>query len=162
MRPMAAAAIGALISGVAMYAVGARAAQDPFAQAQPQAYVQTLDGQFVPIARPGQFTPVAQPVSYLTTAQPYATTAPRVVPVATRTVTPQRTVYRAAEPSQERVVYREPAAPRRSWTKTAMIIGGTTAGGAGVGAMIGGKKGALVGAALGGGAASIYEATRRR
>ena len=79
MRPMAAAAIGALISGVAMYAVGARAAQDPFAQVQPQAYVQTLDGQYVPIARPGQFAPVAQPVSYLTTAQPYATTAPRTL-----------------------------------------------------------------------------------
>ena len=42
-----------------------------------------------------------------------------------------------------------------------MIIGGTTASGAGVGAIIGGKKGALVGAALGGGAASIYEATKR-
>ena len=38
-------------------------------------------------------------------------------------------------------------------------IGGA---GAGVGGIVKGKKGALIGAAIGGGAASIYEATRRR
>ena len=42
-----------------------------------------------------------------------------------------------------------------------MIVGGTTAAGAGVGAIVGGKKGALVGAALGGGASTLYEAIRR-
>jgi len=41
------------------------------------------------------------------------------------------------------------------------VIGGSAASGAGVGGIFGGKKGALIGAALGGGAASIYEATRR-
>jgi hypothetical protein len=50
----------------------------------------------------------------------------------------------------------------RSWGKTAMIVGGSAAGGAGVGGIMGGKKGALIGAAIGGGAASIYEATQRR
>jgi hypothetical protein len=50
----------------------------------------------------------------------------------------------------------------RSWGKTAMIVGGSAAGGAGVGGIVGGKKGALIGAAIGGGAASIYEATQRR
>ena len=50
----------------------------------------------------------------------------------------------------------------RTWGKTAMIIGGSAAGGAGVGGIVGGKKGALIGAAIGGGAASIYEATQRR
>jgi hypothetical protein len=45
----------------------------------------------------------------------------------------------------------------RDWTKTAMVIGGTTAAGAGLGAIFGGKKGALIGAALGGGAGTIYE-----
>jgi hypothetical protein len=49
----------------------------------------------------------------------------------------------------------------RNWKRTAMIVGGSTAAGAGVGAIIGGKKGALVGAALGGGASTLYEATRR-
>jgi uncharacterized protein YcfJ len=54
-----------------------------------------------------------------------------------------------------RVVHR---APRRDWQKTAMVIGGTTAAGAGLGAIFGGKKGALIGAALGGGASALYEA----
>jgi hypothetical protein len=43
-----------------------------------------------------------------------------------------------------------------------MIIGGSAASGAGVGGIVNGKKGALIGAAIGGGAASIYEATRQR
>jgi hypothetical protein len=51
--------------------------------------------------------------------------------------------------------------PRRDWKKTALVIGGSTAGGAGIGAIFGGKKGALIGAALGGGASTIYEAAKR-
>lgn len=52
--------------------------------------------------------------------------------------------------------------PRRSKTKTALMIAGSAATGAGVGAALKGKKGALVGAAIGGGGASIYEAAKRR
>jgi hypothetical protein len=52
-------------------------------------------------------------------------------------------------------------APRRDWAKTAMVIGGTTAAGAGLGAIFGGKKGALIGAAIGGGAGTIYEVRKR-
>lgn len=52
--------------------------------------------------------------------------------------------------------------PRRTKTKTALMIAGSAATGAGVGAALKGKKGALVGAAVGGGAASIYEAAKRR
>ena len=149
MRPMAAAAIGALISGVAMYAVGPRADRvDAFAQ--PAAYVETVDGQIIPV------TPAAQPAGVRTLQTGF-------VPVAQRTVvanpTASRTVYRTAAPAQQRVVTRERSG--RSWQKTAMVIGGSTAGGAGVGGLVGGKKGALIGAALGGGAASIYEATKR-
>jgi hypothetical protein len=48
-------------------------------------------------------------------------------------------------------------AASRDWARTAMIIGGSTAAGAGLGGILGGKKGALIGAALGGGAATIYE-----
>ena len=58
MRPMAAAAVGALISGVAFYAVGARAAQNnPFAEMP--ALVQTIDGRYieVPNARALGFMP---------------------------------------------------------------------------------------------------------
>lgn len=82
-----------------------------------------------------------------TVADEEIVTAPRVV----RTQT-----YRAPAPTR-RVVER----PRRSWGKTALVIGGSTAAGAGVGGIIGGKKGALIGAALGGGASTIYEAVKR-
>src|SRR5438445_1483234 len=40
---------------------------------------------------------------------------------------------------------------QRSWGKTALIIGGSAATGAGIGGIVDGKKGALIGAALGGG-----------
>ncbi|MBY0495336.1 MAG: hypothetical protein K2Y23_14080 [Cyanobacteria bacterium] len=70
--------------------------------------------------------------------------------VRTRSVTPARQRASAAEREN-----------RRSWGKTAMIIGGGTGAGAGVGGLIGGKKGALIGAAVGGGAATIYESTKR-
>ena len=53
-------------------------------------------------------------------------------------------------------------APRRSKTKSALMIAGSAATGAGVGGALKGKKGALVGAAVSGGAASIYEAAKRR
>lgn len=53
-------------------------------------------------------------------------------------------------------------APQRTKTKTALMIAGSAATGAGVGGALKGKKGALVGAAIGGGAASIYEAAKRR
>jgi len=53
-------------------------------------------------------------------------------------------------------------APRRSKTKSALMIAGSTATGAGVGGALKGKKGALIGAAVGGGTASIYEAVKRR
>jgi len=158
MRPMAAAAVGALISGIAVYAVGARAAQNPFAEMP--ALVQTVDGRYiqVPDARTVGFPTAAAPMGYV--MAPQATVAPRVVQESSA---PAR-VYRTAAPASERVVVRETEAPRsqRSWTKTAMIVGGSAASGAGVGGLISGKKGALVGAAIGGGAASIYEATKRR
>ena len=147
MKPMAAALTGALISGVAMYAVGARA-QDDSRPVERPALVQTIDGQY----------------AYVSALQPRATTAAAPVRIVrTAAQAPTRTVYRQAAPDPERtVVYREAAQPTRSKTKTALIIGGSAAGGAGLGGIVGGKKGALIGAALGGGAASIYEATRRR
>ena len=52
--------------------------------------------------------------------------------------------------------------PRRSWGKSALTIAGGVGTGAGIGGIVHGKKGALIGAALGGGAASIYEGARRR
>ena len=68
-----------------------------------------------------------------------------------------RTVSRST--SNVRYVER---APQRTKTKTALMIAGSAATGAGVGGALKGKKGAIVGAAIGGGSASIYEAAKRR
>jgi hypothetical protein len=104
---------------------------------------------------PGRFvsTPVGySPAVYSTAADYPAYEAPapavRQAPIA-RTVRPARVSQRSAA-SVER-------APGRNWKKTALVIGGSTATGAGLGALIGGKKGALIGAAIGGGAGTIYE-----
>jgi hypothetical protein len=52
--------------------------------------------------------------------------------------------------------------PQRTKTKTALMIAGSAATGAGVGGALKGKKGALIGAAIGGGSATVYEAVKRR
>jgi hypothetical protein len=49
----------------------------------------------------------------------------------------------------------------RDWKKTAMVIGGSSAAGAGLGGIFGGKKGALIGAAIGGGAGTLFEVKNR-
>jgi hypothetical protein len=86
---------------------------------------------------------------------PNAALQPAYPAVAT---TPVRTVTVTDTP--RRVVHRVERAPTRDWKKTALVIGGSTAGGAGIGGLFGGKKGALIGAAIGGGASTIYEATK--
>ena len=158
MRPMAAAAIGALIAGVGMYAVGARAQNNPFAEGS--ALVQTVDGQYVRVQGAQPVGPASNGAynGFVSAPQPVA--APVVVHrTGSGQIAPQQTVYRTVAPaSQREVVHEQPAG--RSWKKRARVIGGSAAGGAGVGAIVGGKKGALIGAALGGGAASIYEATK--
>jgi hypothetical protein len=58
----------------------------------------------------------------------------------------------------------EPAhAHKRTWEQEALIIGGSSGAGAGIGALAAGKKGAGVGAAAGGVGGLIYDlATRKR
>jgi len=103
---------------------------------------------------------------------PAYTTARPAVAYPANEVRPVPTVYETAPaPAPQRVVYREPQptrtatrverAPSRDWKKSAMVIGGTTAAGAGLGAIFGGKKGALIGAAIGGGAGTVYEVKKR-
>jgi len=107
--------------------------------------------------------------AYQAYAPAYSTARPAMAyPV--NEVRPVPTVYETA-PAPQRVVYREPQptrtvtrferAPSRDWKKSAMVIGGTTAAGAGLGAIFGGKKGALIGAAIGGGAGTVYEVKKR-
>lgn len=73
---------------------------------------------------------------------------------------PVRTVYTRASSRDDDEGVTIERSPRRDWKRSAMIIGGTSAAGAGVGAIVGGKKGALIGAAIGGGASTIYQTTR--
>jgi hypothetical protein len=108
--------------------------------AQPVQYGAPASGYAAPspVSYPG-----ATPVSY---DMPYRS-APAYAPAVQRLAVPQRT------PS--RVVERQSG---RDWKKTALVIGGSTATAAGVGAIFGGKKGALIGAAIGGGASTLWEA----
>ena len=139
----------ALVSGVVMFTAGAKAAQlDAFTNNQ--ALVQSAD---------------AQSTTGATALRPVAT-PPVTTTVSNHNATRRRTVNRTTTAArQDREIRREEIRDERddrSWGKTAMVIGGSAAGGAGVGGIVGGKKGALIGAAIGGGAASIYEATQRR
>jgi len=93
-------------------------------------------------------------------AMAYPVNEVRPVPTVYETApAPQRVVYR--EPQPTRTVTRVERAPSRDWKKSAMVIGGTTAAGAGLGAIFGGKKGALIGAAIGGGAGTLYEVQKK-
>ena len=72
-----------------------------------------------------------------------------------------------AAPVRERVVYRDRVVTRtvrpryyvhrRSKKHSAEIIGGSAIGGAGIGALVGGKKGALIGGLVGGAGGTIYD-----
>jgi hypothetical protein len=80
-----------------------------------------------------------------------------------RAIRTRQVAYETARPVARRSTtqYVE-RAPERSKTKSALMIAGSAAAGAGVGGALKGKTGALIGAAIGGGSASIYEAARRR
>jgi hypothetical protein len=94
--------------------------------------------------------PGAMPAAYY--GAPAAVEAPVVYRQA-----PRRVVY---EEPVRRVV-RRPA--KRSWQKSAAIIGSSAGIGAAAGGAFKGKKGALIGAAIGGGAATIWDqATRNK
>ena len=70
----------------------------------------------------------------------------------------------SARPAQARAaVYQEPVARQgRSVKKSAVIIGSSAAAGAGIGALAKGKKGALIGAVIGGGGAAVWDQITRR
>ena len=95
----------------------------------------------VPYNAPATFRPAVY-------SQPVVYSEPAPVVRTTRAASPQRTAARVDQ------------RPGRNWKKTALVIGGSTATGAGIGALVGGKKGALIGAAIGGGASTIYESRK--
>jgi hypothetical protein len=151
MNAIATGITAALVSGLVMYTAGAKAAQlDAFTDNP--ASVQTVGGQSTSATGATALRPVAKPPVTVT-------------PVSNTNATRRRTVNRtttAARADDEIIGREEIREDDRSWSKTAMVIGGSAASGAGVGGIVGGKKGAMIGAAIGGGAASIYEATQRR
>jgi hypothetical protein len=64
--------------------------------------------------------------------------------------------YQASPP--QRPVTHVARGSKRDWQHTALVVGGSTATAAGLGGIFGGKKGALIGAAIGGGASTLFEA----
>jgi len=156
MKPIAAAVAGALISGVAMYTVGAKTATVDAFTSSP-ALVQAVDGEYLPAVQPAGVVR-----TQLVSSQPVSSQSVSPKPAVRASSPARRSVSRPASSVQrDAPVVRAEAPEGRSWKKTALIIGGSAASGAGVGAIVDGKKGAVIGAAIGGGAASIYEATKR-
>jgi hypothetical protein len=149
--------------GVLLIAYGLLA---PRAAASPQVVFDPQTGSYQ-LARPtlaadqialpdrGGYAYQAAPPTYATPAgytQTVYTQPVYTQPVQPRYVETPAPATRAASAPQ-RTVVRTVERPGRNW-----MIGGSTATGAGIGAMVGGKKGALIGAAIGGGASTLYEA----
>jgi uncharacterized membrane protein len=123
----------------------------------------------VPVAQP-----VAVPVQYRYTTAPAPQVRPavyddreladtQVIPVSSN---PRASVARPVRAEQivydDRPVRTVRRVPVRSATKSAVIIGSSAGAVAGLGAVIGGKKGALIGAVLGGGGATVWDQMTRR
>jgi hypothetical protein len=148
--------LSVIAAGVLLIAYGLlnpRAALDPRADLN-QFARPMLAGERVMLGDSPYANAAAPAYGYSSSAAPRFVTAPttevrRVRTVSTAEVAPSRVTTRTVERSTG-----------RNWKKTALVIGGSSAAGAGIGAIFGGKKGALIGAAIGGGASTIYE-TRR-
>jgi hypothetical protein len=113
----------------------------------------------------------APPVAAMSYASGFAPAVPavqeRIVyrdrPVARTTTRRTAASATSATSSAASPVYREPQRRTRSWKKSAVVIGGATAGGAGVGAVLGGGSGAKKGAVVGLVGGTIYDiATRNK
>ena len=118
--------------------------------------------------------PYAQYANQLAPTQAPVQQVPQIVqervvyrerPVA-RTSSARRASRASSSPAvytQSAPVHREDVKQGRSWKKSALIIGGATAGGAGVGAVLGGKSGAKKGAVVGLVGGTVYDiATRNK
>jgi hypothetical protein len=106
---------------------------------------------------PGSYLdPVARaPVAAVPPAQAFAEPGASAVaaPVGERVVYRDRVVYRTRTVAARPRYY----VHKRSKKHSAEIIGGSAVGGAGIGALVGGKKGALIGGLVGGAAGTVYD-----
>ncbi len=159
MRAFLVTVLSVIAVGVLLIAYGLLAPRAAIADGYPFARP-TLAGQRVGYIDDGYDNPyggtVRQPL-------PYAVNGVRAVPASYQTYdAPAARRRLASTPAVRRAPVRYVERARgRDWKKTAMVIGGTTAAGAGLGAIFGGKKGALIGAALGGGAGTLYEVKKQ-
>jgi hypothetical protein len=122
---------------------------------------QMMNPYLTPVSQTGYAygAPFAAQTPYGVTPVGYA--MPQAVPqyASQRVLAPQPAARRTV--SQRTYSSEQVSKPARTWQKSALLIGGSAAGGAGVGALIGGKKGAGIGALLGGGSAAIYDQVKR-
>ena len=148
MRNFLAAVLSVIAIGVVVIAYGVVSPRVTSADVYPQ-------------ARPMYAGQRVGDVEDLTPRQPlaYQVNGERGAPVYDTYAAPRRA--RSLTPATRTAPRRVVRSSGRDWTKTAMVIGGTTAAGAGLGAIFGGKKGALIGAAIGGGAGTLYEVKKR-
>jgi hypothetical protein len=157
MRAFLATVLSAIAVGVLLIAYGLLVPRSATADAYPYARPMLASGR-VGYIDDGYGNPYAG-----TVRQPmaYAVNDVRAVP-AYETYAPPAP-RRVASTSRARAVpvSRVERVRGRDWKKTAMVIGGSSAAGAGLGAIFGGKKGALIGAAIGGGAGTLYEVKKR-
>lgn len=145
----------------------ALAAPDLAVECEPgqRAVVRTSAGATPSVACVSDARPVATRAQAADVAYAPVTTSPSgIVRVADRpyaqpaVITEPMEVYRP----RTRTVRYEAEAPRRSVKKSVAIIAGSTAVGAVAGGLVKGKKGAVVGGLLGGGAATVWDQVTRR
>lgn len=139
---------GATVSQVECIAADPQAA----AYAQSAAYAQPAYAQAA-YGQPAYAVAQAAPVRYAPRPVVYDELGDARIVRTSRTTPVVRT---------RQVVYDEPLRKKRSVKKSVAIIGSSAAIGAGVGALAKGKKGALIGAAIGGGGAAIWDQITRR
>ena len=133
-----------IVSGISYVAMPKVFGAGPADQAQMQPYNGVT---LQPAAYAG---PQMQPAVYTGQAyQPY--------PVQQRVYRPAVTRTAAVESAASAPVYQPEVRKPRSTAKSVLIVGGSAAAGAGIGALTGGKKGAAIGAISGGVAGLIYD-----
>lgn len=155
------ALVGAFYAGGAVHAT-------PAPNGSPQ--IAAPSASPAPDGAPYPIDAVAPPVNQFTAV----TTHPRVPPRASSVAGEPLEVYRprvvrtsyppaASAPTRRSDVAPMPdAAPTRSWKRSAVIIGSSAVVGATVGGLAKGRKGALIGAIAGGGAATVWDQVTRR
>jgi hypothetical protein len=163
MKAFLATVLSVIAVGVLLIAYGLLTSRTPMAAVYPDARpmvasqrVGLLDEGYAP-PQAAAYNYGARPAIAYPVSDVRALPNPDVVYATPRRTASPRLVTTSA-PRTTTVVERNSG---RSWQKTAMVIGGSSAAAAGLGAIFGGKKGALIGAAIGGGASSVYEARKR-